>query len=102
MLGDYGFAVQLALIWLAHIGADRLLGYGLKYPTAFTDTWRRSCTPPHLLRGGSSHLASRTDRWWWSPDFSVLMERVARTENAAPLVVRRSLRRWRPLPSHLS
>jgi uncharacterized protein DUF4260 len=30
--------VQLALIWLAHIGADRLLGYGLKYPTAFRDT----------------------------------------------------------------
>jgi hypothetical protein len=31
-------AVQLALIWFAHIGADRLLGYGLKYPTAFKDT----------------------------------------------------------------
>ena len=30
--------VQVALIWLAHIGADRLLGYGLKYPTAFGDT----------------------------------------------------------------
>jgi hypothetical protein len=30
--------VQLALIWLVHIGADRLLGYGLKYPTAFGDT----------------------------------------------------------------
>jgi hypothetical protein len=28
----------MALIWLAHIGVDRLLGYGLKYPTAFTDT----------------------------------------------------------------
>jgi hypothetical protein len=28
----------LALIWLAHIGADRLLGYGLKYETAFKDT----------------------------------------------------------------
>lgn len=38
VLGDSGLAVQLALIWLAHIGADRLLGYGLKYPTAFTDT----------------------------------------------------------------
>lgn len=25
-------------IWSAHIGFDRLLGYGLKYPTAFTDT----------------------------------------------------------------
>ncbi|MGH3079411.1 MAG: DUF4260 domain-containing protein [Gaiellaceae bacterium] len=31
-------ATQLALIWLAHIGADRLLGYGLKYPTGFKDT----------------------------------------------------------------
>jgi Domain of unknown function (DUF4260) len=28
----------VALLWLAHIGADRLLGYGLKYPTAFKDT----------------------------------------------------------------
>jgi len=27
-----------ALIWLAHIGFDRALGYGLKYPTAFKDT----------------------------------------------------------------
>lgn len=27
-----------ALIWLAHIGLDRLIGYGLKYPTAFTET----------------------------------------------------------------
>src|SRR6516225_7173574 len=28
----------LALIWLAHIGFDRLLGFGLKYETAFKDT----------------------------------------------------------------
>ncbi|MGA7841353.1 MAG: DUF4260 domain-containing protein [Candidatus Acidiferrales bacterium] len=27
-----------ALIWLAHIGMDRMLGYGLKYPTRFRDT----------------------------------------------------------------
>ncbi|HEY2386937.1 MAG TPA: DUF4260 family protein, partial [Candidatus Binatia bacterium] len=27
-----------ALIWLAHIGMDRLLGYGLKYPTSFHHT----------------------------------------------------------------
>lgn len=31
-------AVSLALIWFAHIGMDRLLGYGLKYPTKFKDT----------------------------------------------------------------
>jgi hypothetical protein len=29
---------SLALIWLAHIGGDRALGYGLKYPTTFKDT----------------------------------------------------------------
>lgn len=28
----------IALIWLAHIGMDRMLGYGLKYETAFQDT----------------------------------------------------------------
>ena len=28
----------ITLIWVAHIGFDRLLGYGLKYPTAFKDT----------------------------------------------------------------
>lgn len=28
----------IALIWLAHIGFDRLLGYGLKYATHFKDT----------------------------------------------------------------
>ena len=31
-------AVAVALIWCAHIGMDRMLGYGLKYPTAFGDT----------------------------------------------------------------
>ena len=28
----------LALIWLAHIGVDRAMGFGLKYPTEFKDT----------------------------------------------------------------
>jgi hypothetical protein len=27
-----------ALIWLAHLGMDRMLGFGLKYPTQFKDT----------------------------------------------------------------
>ena len=31
-------AVAVALVWVAHIGADRVLGYGLKYPAAFKDT----------------------------------------------------------------
>jgi hypothetical protein len=30
--------IPYALIWLAHIGFDRMLGYGLKYPTFFEDT----------------------------------------------------------------
>jgi len=30
--------VAISLIWIAHIGIDRVLGYGLKYPTAFKDT----------------------------------------------------------------
>ena len=31
-------AVSVALVWFAHIGMDRLVGYGLKYPTEFKDT----------------------------------------------------------------
>jgi hypothetical protein len=30
--GAMPLLVELALIWTAHIGADRALGYGLKYP----------------------------------------------------------------------
>jgi hypothetical protein len=36
-----------ALIWLNHIGVDRLLGYGLKYPAGFGWT--------HLGRQGKKH-----------------------------------------------
>jgi hypothetical protein len=42
--------VGVALIWVAHIGLDRMLGYGLKYPTAFQDT--------HLGRIGRARGAS--------------------------------------------
>ena len=37
-LWESDIAMQLALIWSAHLGVDRLLGYGLKYPTGFKDT----------------------------------------------------------------
>lgn len=40
------FAQVLASIWLAHIGLDRAVGYGLKYPSDFRDT--------HLGRIGRS------------------------------------------------
>ena len=32
---------DLPVIWIAHIGFDRLLGYGLKYPSDFKDTHLR-------------------------------------------------------------
>jgi hypothetical protein len=38
LIFDAETAVQLGLIWLTHIGVDRALGYGLKYPTGFKDT----------------------------------------------------------------
>lgn len=43
-LGALGFwagfrlALLVALIWAGHIGADRLVGYGLKFKTGFKDT----------------------------------------------------------------
>lgn len=38
ILGGASITIDIALIWLGHIGADRLLGYGLKLPTTFQDT----------------------------------------------------------------
>jgi len=40
--------VAIALIWVAHIGFDRMLGFGLKYPDAFGHTHLASKrTPPN-------------------------------------------------------
>jgi len=47
-------ALLIALIWLAHIGFDRALGYGLKYASAFGDT--------HLGRVGRPNLSSPAER----------------------------------------
>jgi hypothetical protein len=38
VVADWRVTTAIALTWLVHIGVDRLLGYGLKYPTAFKDT----------------------------------------------------------------
>jgi hypothetical protein len=38
VLGGNQVLLLLALIWFAHIGMDRLLGYGLKYSSGFKDT----------------------------------------------------------------
>lgn len=35
---DLRIALLLAFIWTGHIGIDRLLGYGLKFESGFTDT----------------------------------------------------------------
>jgi hypothetical protein len=43
-IGAWGYswseplALSIAIIWLAHIGMDRMLGFGLKYETDFADT----------------------------------------------------------------
>lgn len=44
LLGAYGVisgtdpVTAASLIWLAHVGVDRAVGYGLKYPVAFRET----------------------------------------------------------------
>lgn len=35
---QWPLGLALALVWLAHIGLDRMLGYGLKQTTGFGDT----------------------------------------------------------------
>ena len=54
MTAGFGFAppltLSIAMIWLAHIGFDRALGYGLKYSAGFGFT--------HLGRIGKDAKAS--------------------------------------------
>lgn len=38
VVGHSDLSVQVGLIWLTHIGVDRAVGYGLKYPTGFKHT----------------------------------------------------------------
>jgi hypothetical protein len=45
-LADSATAAAIAALWALHVAADRTLGFGLKYPTAFGDT--------HLGRIGRS------------------------------------------------
>jgi hypothetical protein len=39
LLAGAPLAVGVALVWFAHIGMDLAIGYGLKYPTGFRDTY---------------------------------------------------------------
>ncbi len=38
LLTGWDGLAAVGLIWAAHVGFDRALGFGLKYPTAFGDT----------------------------------------------------------------
>lgn len=38
LLMDSPLFIGIAATWAAHVGFDRLLGYGLKYSTSFSDT----------------------------------------------------------------
>lgn len=54
-LGAAGFVVGaqtatlVALVWAGHIGADRALGYGLKFESGFSDTHLSSQPAPTAL-----------------------------------------------------
>lgn len=47
---QWPLVLSVALVWLAHIGLDRMLGYGLKLPYAFKETHLgrigRGASPP--------------------------------------------------------
>ena len=55
LLTGAALPVWIALVWAAHVGADRAVGYGLKYPTGFERT--------HLTR-----VDARTDPGCERPD----------------------------------
>lgn len=42
---DAVLALQVAAVWVAHIGVDRLVGYGLKYETGFKHTHLSGASP---------------------------------------------------------
>ncbi len=47
VIAESSVLLGLGLISAAHIGMDRTMGYGLKFPTAFKDTHlQRLATPP--------------------------------------------------------
>lgn len=38
VFNSFPLLLSLALIWGAHVGMDRMFGFGLKYPSGFHDT----------------------------------------------------------------
>ena len=65
--------LSIAMIWLAHIGFDRALGYGLKYASGFGVT--------HLGRIGKPSKASRRIN---SGELDADLRRLAPDDGAAP------------------
>ena len=69
--------IAVGLIWVAHIGMDRMLGYGLKYPTAFKETHFNFSTrpadkappsaPPSAAPDYFGGCRKRARRWPFSP-----------------------------------
>jgi hypothetical protein len=61
VLGGFGFyadiriALLVALIWAGHIGADRLVGYGLKFESGFKQTHLSSQPVPTEVFTDSDH-----------------------------------------------
>jgi hypothetical protein len=57
---DHRVLLLSGALWMTHIGVDRVLGYGLKYPTGFRDTHlgRVGREPlPQAVRRTGEHLA---------------------------------------------
>lgn len=57
--GGHDGATVAGLVWASHIGFDRMLGYGLKYPRGFRHT--------HLGRIGRSRAARRPSVGYGDP-----------------------------------
>jgi hypothetical protein len=70
VLAGADVVVQLALIWITHIGVDRAIGYGLKYPTSFKET--------HLQRVASA----KDDADSIASEIAAAAASTARTQNA--------------------
>ncbi len=64
VLGSHAMLLG-ASIWIAHIGFDRMLGYGLKYASAFGDThlgqaWKKSAAIDEDRGGDDRPLSCHT------------------------------------------
>ena len=44
LMMDWQLGILLTIIWFAHIGMDRTVGYGLKYHSDFKDTHLQRAT----------------------------------------------------------